>query len=71
MIAEVECPYCLEHVVELVKSTPPAGGGVQMECDNCGARGPIYDNKEEALEGWNEGILDLGVRLRKEGRKRL
>lgn len=40
--------------------------GFQAECDNCGARGPIYENKEAAIEGWEFGIVGLGERMRKQ-----
>lgn len=59
------CPFCKHFIVQIVKSTPPAIEGVQAECDNCGARGPIYHTKKEALIGWEHGILDLEGRQRK------
>jgi predicted RNA-binding Zn-ribbon protein involved in translation (DUF1610 family) len=59
------CPFCREDVIGIVKSTPPAMEGLQVQCDNCGARGPIYENKEEAIAGWELGISGLGGRLRK------
>jgi hypothetical protein len=40
--------------------------GLQIECINCGARGPIYENKEAAIEGWNLSFVVLGKRMRKE-----
>ena len=38
--------------------------GVQVQCDNCGARGPIYENEKTAIEGWELGIFHLGERKR-------
>ena len=60
------CPFCQENVIVIVKSTRPAMPGFQAECDNCGARGPIYENKEAAIEGWEFGIVGLGERMRKQ-----
>jgi Lar family restriction alleviation protein len=60
------CPFCQEKVIKVVKSVPPAMKGFQVECDNCGARGPIYENKEAAIEGWELGIMGLGQRMRKQ-----
>jgi len=37
------CPFCQEDVIHIVKSAPPASQGLQIECENCGARGPILD----------------------------
>lgn len=65
MQSENGCPFCQENVISIVKSTPPAMEGLQIECDNCGARGPIYENKDEAISGWELGIRGLGERMRK------
>ena len=45
------CPFCQDKVIEVVKSIPPAAPGFQVECDNCGARGPI-SSKEGAIVEW-------------------
>lgn len=60
MKSETGCPFCHMDIIEIVKSAPPAIEGLQVECDNCGARGPIYESKEEAITGWEFGILDIG-----------
>ena len=52
MKSEKGCPFCREDVIQIVKSAPPASEGLQVECDNCGARGPVYESKEEAIAGW-------------------
>lgn len=59
------CPFCREFIIQIVKSTPPASEGLQVECDNCGARGPIYNTEKEALTGWELGILGVDGRQRK------
>jgi len=59
MKSEKGCPFCGEDVIEIVKSAPSAMEGLQVECDNCGARGPIYESKEAAIDGWEHGIPDL------------
>ena len=64
MKSENGCPFCRERVIDIVKSKAPEAVGVQAQCDNCGARGPIYENQEEAFEGWELGISNLGERLR-------
>ncbi len=64
MKSENGCPFCLQKTIQIIPSTPPSSKGFQFECDNCGARGPIYDDEKEALTGWELGILDSGKRLR-------
>lgn len=64
MRSEKGCPFCQEHVIIIIKSNPPAMDGFQAECDNCGARGPIYENEKEALNGWELGISGESGRLR-------
>jgi hypothetical protein len=64
--SEKGCPFCRLDIIEIVKSTPPSMEGLQVQCDNCGASGPIYESKKEAIDGWELGILDLrGGRLRR------
>ncbi|MBW2344045.1 MAG: Lar family restriction alleviation protein [Deltaproteobacteria bacterium] len=58
------CPFCREDVIDIVKSVPPAVEGLQVQCDNCGARGPIYESEKEAINGWELGISDIGGRQR-------
>lgn len=64
MKSENGCPFCHQTVIKIIKSSPPAMKGFQAECDNCGARGPIYNEEKEALTGWEHGISDRGGRLR-------
>ena len=49
MKSENGCPFCREHVINVLKSSEPAVKGLQVECENCGARGPIYETKKEAI----------------------
>jgi Lar family restriction alleviation protein len=59
------CPFCGESVIVFLNvGKHITGGGRQAECDNCGARGPVYENDEQALIGWNEGISTVGGRYR-------
>ena len=46
------CPFCGE-VAQRVKKT--AGNRFQVECENCGARGPIYGDALSAKKGWKFG----------------
>ena len=59
------CPFCQQKDGIIVKSTPPAMEGLQVECNDCGARGPIYETKEEAISGWELGIFRIDRRMRK------
>jgi transcription elongation factor Elf1 len=59
------CPFCNHFVIQIVKSAPSAMTGLQAECDNCGARGPIYETKKDALLGWERGIVEENGRQRK------
>ena len=60
------CPFCLENVIYIVEAEPPkTKKGFQVLCDNCGARGPIYKTKDEAIEGWELGIKGTNGRMRK------
>jgi hypothetical protein len=54
------CPFCQGDVIDIINSSPPAGKGLQVQCDDCGACGPIYDNKDEAIKGWELGISGIG-----------
>jgi hypothetical protein len=65
MKANKGCPFCKEKIINIVESKPPSIKGYQYQCDNCGACGPIYGNKEAALKGWEEGIMGIEGRLRK------
>lgn len=63
--SENGCPFCREHVIDVIESKmPTASDGWQVQCDNCGARGPVYETQEGAIKGWELGIMDLGKRLR-------
>jgi len=65
MKSENGCPFCRQDVIYVVKSEmPTAIDGLQVQCDNCGARGPVYENKKEAITGWEFGISEQGKRLR-------
>ena len=70
MRSENGCPFCLEHVICVIESKMPiAIDGYQAQCDNCGACGPIYETEEEAIKGWELGIMDMGERVRRLSRK--
>jgi len=60
------CPFCRGNVIIVIKSKmPTASNGLQTQCDNCGARGPVYETQEKAIEGWELGIMgELGKRMR-------
>jgi hypothetical protein len=58
-------PLLWGKIINPVKSHPEAIKGYQFLCDNCGACGPIYDNKEDALIGWELGINGIDGRSRK------
>jgi hypothetical protein len=64
MKSENGCPFCQEKVIHIISSTPPTASGNQAECQNCAARGPVYDTEDEAIAGWEIGTLNLGERLR-------
>ncbi len=55
MQAETSCPFCGLDVVDYVASrAPEAIDGIQLQCDNCGARGPVGNDNAEALSLWNK-----------------
>ena len=56
MKSQMGCPFCRQHLITLVPSTPPAPKGYQAECDHCGARGPIFTNRKDAMMGWELGL---------------
>ncbi|WDP85745.1 MAG: hypothetical protein HUN05_11885 [Desulfobacter sp.] len=56
------CPFCRDKVIQLIKASPEEG--FQAQCDNCGARGPIYADEKSAHEGWELGITHLDERMR-------
>jgi len=54
-----ECPFCKFKTGYFIDSKlPETSPGIQVICDECGARGPIYSTEKEALEGWNEEFLN-------------
>ena len=44
------CPFCAEKNVSLEKGRE---NKVHLECENCGARGPLCASWEHAVEVWN------------------
>ena len=50
------CPYCGtgHENLELIESNFIEKGGHQVRCNNCGARGPEYDEPVSAISQWNE-----------------
>ena len=68
--SENGCPFCQEKDCNIVKYVPPAmeglqREGLQVECNDCGARGPIRENKEEAISGWELGTCGINGGKRK------
>jgi len=59
------CPFCQQKDGTIIKSTPPAMQGLQIECTDCGARGPISLDEEEAKESWELGRFGINGRKRK------
>lgn len=59
------CPFCQQKDGIIVKSTPPAMKGLQLECTDCGARGPISLDEEEAKESWELGRFGINGGMRK------
>jgi len=53
------CPFCHQDVIKIVKSAPSAMEGLQVECDTCGARGPINESKEAAIDVSKHGTPDF------------
>lgn len=52
-----DCPFCGENSVNILspKTVPQSthGKGYQVECFECGARGPLgYVDKKNAILGW-------------------
>jgi len=39
-----------------MKAEPAGRPGVQVQCTNCGARGPIRYTEKESVDAWNRGI---------------
>ena len=49
---KTKCPFCRVKSTNYVAS---ADNSIQVECYNCGARGPIYGRKIGAKLGWDFG----------------
>lgn len=64
MKSENGCPFCREKVIVVIESNSPNLVGKQVQCDNCGARGPIYEDERQAIDSWELGLSNLGERLR-------
>jgi Lar family restriction alleviation protein len=53
MQLETGCPFCGFTVATYITSKmPEAVNGIQVQCDNCAARGPVGNNEAEALSLW-------------------
>jgi Lar family restriction alleviation protein len=56
------CPFCGYHSTRILSPrTPPEGTyeSYQVECINCGARGPIdFEKEKDAIFAWDNGDLD-------------
>ncbi len=63
--SENGCPFCQEKNCNIVKSVQPAMEGLQVECNDCGARGPIYMTKEGAISRWELGTFGIDGTMRK------
>lgn len=56
------CPFCSQNSVQVLgpKTSPNTSThalGYQVECVNCGARGPCgMINEDEAIAVWDQGI---------------
>jgi Lar family restriction alleviation protein len=49
-----DCPFCGSDDVHLVDSRRPVFDTFYYLCENCLAEGPPGENKEQALERWEE-----------------
>lgn len=52
------CPFCGAVAKKCVKAAGSVfrhNKGVQVECTNCGARGPIYGDSKSAFLAWRHG----------------
>jgi len=59
---EIETPVRCHFCNATPKKCIPAHGskfhekkGMQVECINCGSRGPIFGDKDSAFKGWKNG----------------
>ena len=64
MKSQSGCPFCQQQIINILESKPPNLIGKQVQCENCGSRGPVYEDDKQAIEGWELGISNLGERLR-------
>ena len=51
----VTCPFCGSPHGHIVQD--PATAALQVECPNCGARSPRYNEKDAALAAWSRRAL--------------
>lgn len=63
--SENGCPFCQEKNCNIVKTSRSATEELQVECNDCGARGPISLNEEQAKECWELGRWGINGRMRK------
>lgn len=63
--SENGCPFCQKKDCNIVKSVPPAMEGLQVECNDCSARGPNSLDEEEAKESWELGRFGINGSKRK------
>jgi hypothetical protein len=49
--AMMPCPFCCSTIVEVWMSWHPR---CEVQCENCGAQGPVASTEEKAILWWNE-----------------
>ncbi len=50
-LIEKGCPWCLSVELDI-----KCDDLYQIECKECGSRGPFGHTKEQAIKSWNKGI---------------
>lgn len=65
------CPFCMSPSIEIVEFHVEAGGGFQLRCNSCEARGPVGVTRDAAMFKWNqrpalvllrkEHLMDMGT----------
>ena len=55
-----KCPICgkNEWVVMIVTGPFPEDFGTYIICDSCKSQTATYKSRAEAIEAWNNGIID-------------
>ena len=55
-----KCSICgkNEWIIMMVIGSQPGDSGTYIVCNNCESKTALYETRAEAIEAWNNGIIE-------------